>query len=166
MDRQSIIQCRQRLVFALFLTIVFLLAVLGAIIKNTYFDNSSSNQIVAQPKQIPSSDFAQTKPKLNWQTFESTSYGPPWDSIQGTGTTSTGIVLEGPACVIAVDPSVIPYHSKVLVRPNPHRTCKNYSAEDTGGAIVGNRIDFYDWRGRTHQYAWGRQNVHLAILKQ
>lgn len=41
--------------------------------------------------------------------------------------------------IIAVDPSVIPYGSRVYIP----KFKKTFIAEDTGGAIVGNRIDIY-----------------------
>ena len=49
---------------------------------------------------------------------------------------STGTVLIA-GTSIAVDPSVVPYGSKVEI--NGH----TYTAHDTGGAIKGNRIDVY-----------------------
>lgn len=93
--------------------------------------------------------------------FESTAYGPPWGGIQGEGTTATGINLHNSPhkYIIAVDPSVIPLHSQMSIWPNPFGYQGTFAAEDTGGAIQGNRIDFYDWKGRGHQDAWGRRTV-------
>ncbi|MCB6414863.1 3D domain-containing protein [Dorea acetigenes] len=54
-----------------------------------------------------------------------------WGSGTATGTAAT------PGRTIAVDPSVIPYGSVVVI--NGHA----YVAEDCGGAIKGNRIDIY-----------------------
>lgn len=93
--------------------------------------------------------------------FLSTAYGPPWNAINGTGVTATGVNLtKGPAKqIVAVDPSVVPLHSRLSIWPNPFKSLDPFAAEDTGGAIKGNRIDFYDWKGREHQMAWGRKGV-------
>jgi 3D (Asp-Asp-Asp) domain-containing protein len=94
--------------------------------------------------------------------FVSTAYGPPWGGIEGTGTTATGINLRKSPHVylVAVDPSVIPLHSRLKINPNPFGNYSGpFAAEDTGGAIKGNRIDFYDWKGRADQNAWGVRNV-------
>jgi 3D (Asp-Asp-Asp) domain-containing protein len=93
--------------------------------------------------------------------FLSTAYGPPWGGIQGTGKTSTGVELR-PArqlFIVAVDPRVIPYHSRLAIHPNPFRRSGEFQAEDTGGAIKGQRLDFYDWRGRGPQMQWGERWV-------
>lgn len=97
-------------------------------------------------------------------TFSSTSYGPPWGGIQGTGTTATGVNLaKAPHRYgIAVDPSVIPLGSNVHVWPNPFGYKGTFRAFDTGGAIKGRRIDFYDWRGRRAQNGWGRRSVEVS----
>ena len=73
------------------------------------------------------------------------------DGITATGTVAT----EGRT--IAVDPSIIPYGTEVII--NGH----TYIAEDCGGAIDGNRIDiFFD----NHQEAlnWGVQYLEVEIL--
>lgn len=58
-------------------------------------------------------------------------------------TTATG-TKPTPGRTVAVDPSVIPYFSNVII--NGH----TYIAEDTGGAIKGNRVDIVF---ATHQEA-------------
>lgn len=96
--------------------------------------------------------------------FVATAYGPPWGGIEGQGVTSTGVTLKDgePAYIVAVDPAVIPYHSKLKIWPNPFGNRDIvFSAEDTGGAIRGRRIDFYDWRGRASQNRWGRRSVQV-----
>ncbi|WP_320672385.1 phage tail tape measure protein [Patulibacter defluvii] len=99
--------------------------------------------------------------------FVSTAYGPPWNSMNGSGITATGVKLaKGPTgkpgpYIVAVDPSVIPLHSKLGIWPNPFNYRGKFSAEDTGGAIKGNRIDFLDMISRKHQLAWGRRPVSI-----
>jgi 3D (Asp-Asp-Asp) domain-containing protein len=94
-----------------------------------------------------------------------TSYGPPWEGIEGSGVTATGINLrEDPKrYIIAVDPSVIPLGSPVHVSPNPFGDdAITFEAADTGGAINGKHIDIYDWRGRAYQDAWGERQVTVT----
>jgi 3D (Asp-Asp-Asp) domain-containing protein len=100
--------------------------------------------------------------------FASTSYGPPWGGIQGTGVTATGIDLRsGPRRhLVAVDPDVIPLGSRLRIWPNPFSYRGAFLAGDTGGAIQGNRIDFYDWRGRRAQLGWGTRNVTVEQLRR
>ncbi|MGN0398577.1 MAG: NlpC/P60 family protein, partial [Blautia sp.] len=73
------------------------------------------------------------------------------------GVTSTGApLIEGDT--IAVDPSVIPYGTKVII--NGHI----FTAEDCGGAIKGNRIDvFVNDHERANQY--GVYNAEVYLLK-
>jgi 3D (Asp-Asp-Asp) domain-containing protein len=87
--------------------------------------------------------------------FDATSYGPPWGGIQGTGVTATGVNLKGSPHMygVAVDPNVIPLGSKLKISPNPFGYSGTFTAFDTGGAIKGHRIDFYDWRGRRSRTA-------------
>lgn len=96
-------------------------------------------------------------------SFEATAYGPPWNAMEGTGITSTGVPLYAgvPNYGVAVDPSVIPYGTKLRIWPNPHHYRGWFVAFDTGGAIRRNRIDFYVWQGRAMQNAWGRRGVQV-----
>ncbi len=94
-----------------------------------------------------------------------TAYGPPWEGIQGTGVTATGINLQGSPhdYIIAVDPSVIHLGTYWHVVPNPWGKPKlTFLAADTGGAILGKHIDIYDWEGRAAQNAWGARHVTLT----
>ncbi|WP_010632594.1 3D domain-containing protein [Sporolactobacillus vineae] len=67
------------------------------------------------------------------KTFTLTAY-----SLKGTTATGVNLTANPRAKVIAVDPNVIPLHSKVTI-PG----LGTYTAEDTGGAIQGNRIDVH-----------------------
>lgn len=96
--------------------------------------------------------------------FESTAYGPPWDAMNGTGVTAGGTDLTSAPkrYIVAVDPDVIPLGTKLRIWPNPFNYRGAFLADDTGGAIQGRRIDFYDWRGRSSQLAWGRRTVEVG----
>lgn len=98
--------------------------------------------------------------------FTATSYGPPWGGIQGTGVTATGVNLKGNPHTygVAVDPSVIPLGTKLKITPNPFGYGGTFTAFDTGGAIKGKRIDFYDWRGRKAQLGWGSKTVTVSTV--
>lgn len=100
--------------------------------------------------------------------FQGTAYGPPWDTMNGTGVTSQGTDLRGQSGVgkyiVAVDPTVIPYGTKVKASPNPFGDPNIvFLADDTGGAFQGGvkKIDFFDWRGRSYQYKWGSRPVKV-----
>ncbi len=76
------------------------------------------------------------------------------DTITSTGTVPT----EG--TTIAVDPSVIPYGSKVYIPEFD----KVFTAEDCGSAIKGNRIDiFMDSEAKCNE--WGVKNITIYVSK-
>jgi 3D (Asp-Asp-Asp) domain-containing protein len=77
---------------------------------------------------------------------------------------ATGVNLHGSPHIygVAVDPRVIRLGSKLKITPNPFNYDGPFTAFDTGGAIKGNRIDFYDWRGRAAQNGWGHRNVSVS----
>lgn len=70
--------------------------------------------------------------------------------------TATGTVAR--VGVIAVDPKVIPLGTRVYVEGYGYAT-----AEDTGGAIKGNRIDVF-LNSNSECINWGRRNVKIYIL--
>lgn len=111
------------------------------------------------------SDSGHTDNRVNIRgvKMSATAYGPPWTGIQGTGVTAGGTNLKDghPAYIIAADPSVLPLGTEVYVWPNPHDYKGRFLVDDTGGAIKGNRIDIYDWRGRASQNKWGRRTVEV-----
>jgi 3D (Asp-Asp-Asp) domain-containing protein len=93
-----------------------------------------------------------------------TAYGPPWDAMNGSGVTATGLNLTAgpPAYEIAVDPAVIRLGTFAHVTPNPFATARAFYAGDTGGAIIGRHVDIYDWQGRSAQDAWGVRPVTVT----
>jgi 3D (Asp-Asp-Asp) domain-containing protein len=65
--------------------------------------------------------------------------------------------------IIAVDPKVIPLGSRVYIEfPDGHGV--EAVAEDTGGAIKGNRIDIA-MASVAEAYDFGMQNVKVTVLK-
>jgi 3D (Asp-Asp-Asp) domain-containing protein len=97
-------------------------------------------------------------------SWVATAYGPPWSGINGDGITATGVNLTaGPAVFeVAVDPHVVALGSYVHVQPNPFDTRAAFYAGDTGGAIIGEHVDIYDWQGRAAQLAWGERTVSVT----
>ena len=98
--------------------------------------------------------------------FHSTAYGPPWGVDpqsgvdQGAGiATAAGLRLNGGAprkYFVATDPAVISSGQWLYIWPNPFQWRGAFLAADTGSAINGRDIDFYDWRGRSFQLAWSK----------
>lgn len=76
----------------------------------------------------------------------------------GDGITATGTVPK--YGTIAVDPSVIPYGTKVYIK----ELDKVFTAEDTGGAIKGNTIDIF-MPTEKNCNDWGIRNITIEILK-
>ncbi|HEV3071840.1 MAG TPA: 3D domain-containing protein [Solirubrobacteraceae bacterium] len=108
---------------------------------------------------------ASVPPPAGGGEWLATSYGPPWEGIEGTGVTATRIDLrpDKQAYIIAVDPKVIALGSYVHVSPNPFgNDAITFQAADTGSAITGKHIDIYDWRGRNDQTAWGSRHVTVT----
>lgn len=106
-------------------------------------------------------DVVTGRPKIE---VESTSYGPPWGGINGRGITADGTDLrQNPEVYgIAADPAVFPMGTRLFIWPNPFNHKGAFKVFDTGGAIKGNRIDFYDWRGRAYQTRWGRRKATVS----
>lgn len=60
---------------------------------------------------------------------------------------------------VAVDPEVIPLGSELAINGRP-----GYIAEDTGGAVKGNKIDIF-MNSRGQALYWGRQPVEVVVIK-
>jgi 3D (Asp-Asp-Asp) domain-containing protein len=102
-----------------------------------------------------------------WQTFEATAYVALCDT-GCIGITKTGIDVRNTIThegkrIIAVDPSVIPLDTTVDIRLADGTTFEA-TAQDTGGAIRGNRLDLLV---STEDVAWqfGRQTVEVRVIE-
>ena len=106
---------------------------------------------------------------LNDFRVEATAYDS--DYMTADGTVLSGHSLES-ARVIAVDPSVIPLGSMVYVEfeDEQWQHCNGiYRAADTGGAIVGNRIDVYFGDGAAaaeEAMRFGRRMARVSVMEQ
>ena len=97
------------------------------------------------------------------EVFTATAYdASPADNGKWAGRTSTGIPLE--YGVIAVDPSVIPYGTKMYIESVDGQYKYGYAiAGDCGGAIKGKKVDlFFPNRGTC--YSFGRRDVKIYFL--
>lgn len=84
--------------------------------------------------------------------------GDPYYGITSSGTR----VRPG---VVAVDPKVIPIGSKLYIESLDGKTSYGLAvAEDTGGAIKGNRIDIY-YESRSEALRFGRKTLRVYILE-
>ena len=77
-----------------------------------------------------------------------------------SGDTSTSLMTTPKWGVIAVDPSVIPYGSKVYIPTFK----KVFVAEDCGGAIKGNRIDIF-MNSEREAREWGVRKIKIQIMQ-
>lgn len=113
----------------------------------------------AKPANTTQASVKQTASSSKELTVEATAYTASCEGCSGITKTGVDLNANPSAKVIAVDPSVIPLGSKVYVEGYGYAT-----AEDTGGAIKGNRIDVFI---PTQEGAveWGRKQVKVTIIE-
>ena len=87
--------------------------------------------------------------------FQITAYGS--DCIGCSGTTACGTTPQINRTV-AVDPEVIPIGSEVMIDD------QIYIAEDTGGAIKGNKIDIF-MNSESQCNNWGKRTIDIYIVE-
>ena len=87
------------------------------------------------------------------KTLDVKAYAYTGDGITATGTKPKYGTL-------AVDPTVIPYGTKIYIK----ELDKVFTAEDCGGAIKGNKIDIF-MDTETACNNWGVRNITIQILK-
>lgn len=97
------------------------------------------------------------------EVFTATAYdASPADNGQWAGKTSTGMPLV--YGVVAVDPKVIPYGTKMYIESVDGQYKYGYAiAGDCGGAIKGNKVDLF-FPSRSTCYSFGRRAVKIYFL--
>lgn len=95
--------------------------------------------------------------------FQATAYdASPADNGIWAGKTSTGMPLV--YGVVAVDPRVIPYGTKMYIESVDGQYKYGYAiAGDCGGAIKGSRVDLF-FPSRSACYQFGRRDVNIYFL--
>lgn len=123
--------------------------------------------VVLAPEPPPVVEVVEA-PAPEWHTFEATAYVALCDTgcigITKTGIDVRNTVRHEGKRIIAVDPSVIPLDSSVEIRLADGTTFAA-TAQDTGGAIQGNRLDLLV---STEDNAWqfGRQTVEVRKIEE
>ncbi len=79
-------------------------------------------------------------------------------AYSGDGITATGTVPKWGT--IAVDPTIIPYGTKVYIP----QFDKYFIAEDCGGGIKGNKIDIF-MNSESQCNSWGKRTIDIYIVK-
>lgn len=97
------------------------------------------------------------------ERFQATAYdASPADNGIWAGKTSTGMPLV--YGVVAVDPRVIPYGTKMYIESVDGQYKYGYAiAGDCGGAIKGNRVDLF-FPNRSTCYQFGRRDVNIYFI--
>ncbi|MCR8744062.1 SH3 domain-containing protein [Romboutsia lituseburensis] len=118
---------------------------------NTIVSNVSSNQS-SDTLSNTNSNEENTSSSTNGRTLTVNASAYSGHTITATGTTPKW-------GTIAVDPSVIPYGTKVYIPMFD----KVFIAEDCGGAIKGNKIDIF-MNSEQECVNFGRKNIEIKIL--
>lgn len=113
-------------------------------------------EAVAEVAPAPTVETTPTAPNGRVVTVSATAYSTSEPGMSSF--TALGIDLRQTSNVIAVDPNVIPLGSRVFVEGYGEAI-----AGDTGGAIVGNKIDVH-FATVDACYQWGVRSVQVTIL--
>jgi 3D (Asp-Asp-Asp) domain-containing protein len=119
-------------------------------------EKSKEEQVDVGKEPVVVTKYMQVEKDVEWFYFVATGYNKN-DAAQGTdGITATGkSVREG---IIAVDPTIIPFGTKVEIKD-----MGEFVAEDCGSKIKGNRIDiFFDSKVEAKEF--GRKGVWVRYL--
>ncbi|WP_245683089.1 3D domain-containing protein [Alkalibacterium thalassium] len=128
------------------------------VVEQTQPAEEAVEEVVEQTQPAEEST-AQTSSSENgrWMTVEATAYSRNQPELSNY--TFTGIDLRENSRVIAVDPNVIPLGSTIYVPGYGE-----YIAGDTGGAIIGNRIDIH-FESLDSAIQFGRQSIDVQVFE-
>ena len=87
-----------------------------------------------------------------------TAYSRSEEEGTADGITKSGIMVR--PGVVAVDPEIIPLGTEIIIEG-----LGVFIAEDTGGAIKGNRLDIY-FESRKEAFEFGVQSVNVFIKEK
>lgn len=148
-------------IWLIILALVLLIcAMIGSYIDG-YKNGKEEGQIVV--RYIESANEERELELVSLGLFETSAYDADYECCgklptdPNYGKTATGTRATANR-TIAVDPTVIPYGTEVVIYG------QIYIAEDTGGAIKGNKVDIYF---NTHEEAlqYGRRQVEVFVLR-
>lgn len=97
-------------------------------------------------------------PKTEPFKMIATAYSRSEEEGTADGITASGTIVR--PGVVAVDPDIIPLGTKIIIEG-----MGTYVAEDTGGAIKGNRLDIY-YESRKEAFEFGVQSVNVFVLER
>lgn len=121
--------------------------------------NKQTQAVVVSDVEATTPEVTEPTPEYIELTVTATAYCPCKKCSDNWGDlTATGVrAKEGRT--IAVDPSVIPYGTEVIINGN------TYIAEDCGGLIKGNKVDIYfDTHEETLKF--GKQQLIAKVVKK
>ncbi|GAA0482688.1 3D domain-containing protein [Alkalibacterium indicireducens] len=129
----------------------------GNVVEETVVEEPAEEAV--EQTQPAEESTAQTSSSENgrWMTVEATAYSRNQPVLSNY--TFTGIDLRENSRVIAVDPNVIPLGSTIYVPGYGE-----YIAGDTGGAIIGNRIDIH-FESLDSAIQFGRQSIDVQVFE-
>lgn len=118
---------------------------------------TTTSVVVTEPTVTETTEPPTTAPTSYTMTVVATAYCSCENCCgKGDGITASGVKAKANH-TIAVDRSVIPLGTHVLYNGT------EYVAEDTGGAIKGNRIDIY-FDNHTDALEWGRRTIEIEVI--
>lgn len=116
------------------------------------------NKIVEEGTKVPE-NMIHGKKYVKKIVMQGTAYDPSAGSRTAMGTRAR-------VGAVAVDPRVIPLGTKLYIESADGFPTYGFAvAEDTGGAIKGNKIDLF-YNTRSEAYRFGRRNVVVYILDE